>query len=85
MASSSGTARSETLKGGLTAALRHPLQRINSPSRTLSLALHAVGLYNFFKCFEYLQAHPNPFNESYGWHFQFLTILGTFRPSSASL
>lgn len=84
MASSSGAARSETLKGGLTAAI-HPLQRIDSPSRTLSLALHAAGLYNFFKCFEFLHAHPNPFNESYGWHFQFLTILGNCPLSSVSL
>src|ERR1700730_1347127 len=58
--------------------LKHPLQRLQSPSRTLSLALHIVGLCSFAKSFEYLQTHPNPINQSYGWHFQFLTILGMF-------
>lgn len=56
--------------------LKHPLQRLHSPSRTFSLILHLVGLYSFAKSFEYLQEHPNPINQSYGWHFQYLTILG---------
>src|SRR5438270_2715741 len=56
--------------------LKHPLQRLHSPSRTFSLILHSLGLYSFAKSFEYLQTHPNPINQSYGWHFQYLTILG---------
>jgi FAR-17a/AIG1-like protein len=56
---------------------RHPLQRLHSPSRGLSLVLHAVGLCSFAKSFVFLVTHPNPINQSYGWHFQYLTILGT--------
>jgi hypothetical protein len=63
--------------GSLSSTWKHPSQRLHSPSRTLSLILHGAGLYDFMRCFDYLQAHPNRINQSYGWHFQFLTILGT--------
>ncbi|KAI9739752.1 MAG: hypothetical protein M1834_006472 [Cirrosporium novae-zelandiae] len=45
---------------------RHPLQRIASPSRTISLALHKSP------CAKRIDNR----NDSYGWHFQYLTILG---------
>jgi hypothetical protein len=53
------------------------LQRLRAPPRTMSLMLHAAGLFSFAKSFEYLHTHPNPINQSYGWHFQYLTILGS--------
>jgi len=65
--------------GFLQDVLKHPLQRLHSPSRTFSLILHAVGLCSFANSFHYLQTHPNPINQSYGWHFQYLTILGISR------
>ncbi|ETN38457.1 uncharacterized protein HMPREF1541_06492 [Cyphellophora europaea CBS 101466] len=54
----------------------HPLQRLSSPSRELSLAVHALGLSSFAYSFWYLTAHPNHINRAYGWHFQYLTIIG---------
>ena len=75
---------SSTTVDDIQRALKHPLQRLPSPSPTLSLVLHALGLYSFAKCFEYLHLHPNPINDSYGWHFQFLTILGRRLPSEVS-
>jgi hypothetical protein len=71
--------------GNIAPALKHPLQRLHSPSLTASLILHTLGLVDFAKCFEYLHAHPNPINQSYGWHFQYLTILGTFCLKSAEM
>jgi len=61
---------------------RHPLQRLESPSRSLSALLHVSGLASFAYSFNYLVAHPNPINDSYGWHMQYLTIIGL---STASL
>lgn len=69
---------SSATNGNIPSALKHPLQRLHSPSRTASLLLHTIGLVDFAKCFEYLHTHPNRINQSYGWHFQYLTILGTF-------
>ncbi|KAH7402033.1 FAR-17a/AIG1-like protein-domain-containing protein [Phaeosphaeria sp. MPI-PUGE-AT-0046c] len=57
------------------ASPRHPLQRFESPSKGFSGALHAVGLISFYHAFN-LVDNPNQFNESFGWHLQFLTILG---------
>lgn len=54
----------------------HHLQRMQSPSRGLSAALHAAGLSSFAYSFAYLVKHPNPINDSYGWHMQYLTIIG---------
>ncbi|KIW03252.1 uncharacterized protein PV09_05473 [Verruconis gallopava] len=55
---------------------RHPLQRLSSPSRGLSALLHVLGLISFANSFYYLTVTKNPINDSYGWHFQFLTIIG---------
>ncbi|KAI4719740.1 hypothetical protein E4T48_04011 [Aureobasidium sp. EXF-10727] len=56
--------------------LRHPQQRLDSPSRGTSAALHLLGLSSFAYSFWWLEANPNPVNDSYGRHFQHLTILG---------
>ena len=69
---------SEPNHNSLEYALKHPLQRLKSPSPTLSLILHVTGVFSFAKSFEYLHKHPNPINQSYGWHFQYLTILGIY-------
>lgn len=55
---------------------RHPLQRLSSPSRSLSLVLHVVGVLSFTYNFHFLTVWETPFAVAYGWHFQFLTILG---------
>lgn len=55
---------------------RHPLQRLTSPSRGMSAALHLVGIISFALAFKYLTDYPTHINESYGWHYQFLTIIG---------
>ncbi|MCJ1227525.1 hypothetical protein MMC12_004181 [Toensbergia leucococca] len=47
---------------------RHPLQRLNSPSLSISAFIHFIGLSSFAASFRY--------NDSYGWHFQYLTIIG---------
>lgn len=54
----------------------HPLQRLPSPSRTTSLTIHLLGLSSFAYSFHYLSANPNHINQAYGWHFQYLTIIG---------
>jgi hypothetical protein len=55
---------------------RHPLQRFSSPSRGVSAALHMLGLLSFALSFKYLIDYPTYINDSYGWHYQFLTIIG---------
>ncbi|KXL44785.1 hypothetical protein M433DRAFT_8894 [Acidomyces richmondensis BFW] len=55
---------------------RHPLQRWPSPSRGASALLHSLGLCSFAFSFGYLVWNPNPINDSYGWHLQYLTIIG---------
>ncbi|ERF75055.1 hypothetical protein EPUS_04837 [Endocarpon pusillum Z07020] len=55
---------------------KHPLQRLRSPSRGLSALVHFLGLSSFMSSFQYLVVHPNYINDSYGWHFQYLTIIG---------
>jgi len=55
---------------------RHPLQRLNSPSIGVSALVHVIGLANAAASFKYLVDNPSLANESYGWHFQYLTILG---------
>ncbi|OLL22756.1 UPF0641 membrane protein [Neolecta irregularis DAH-3] len=66
----------------------NPLQRFNSPSRSWSLLLHTLGLTSFLStfasCYLYPTVHPNYtshsdiqfLNDSFGGHFQFLTIIG---------
>lgn len=55
---------------------QHPVQRLASPSRSLSLLLHVLGIASFSCNFHFLTVWDTPFNSAYGWHFQFLTILG---------
>ncbi|KIW94518.1 uncharacterized protein Z519_04494 [Cladophialophora bantiana CBS 173.52] len=55
---------------------RHPLQKLHSPSRGASALLHSVGLASFAYSFNWLNTHPNHINSAYGWHFQYLTIIG---------
>ncbi|KZF26827.1 integral membrane protein [Xylona heveae TC161] len=55
---------------------KHPLQRLHSPSRGVSAFVHSLGLLSFSLSFKYLVDWPNPVNDSYGWHMQYLTIIG---------
>lgn len=55
---------------------RHPLQRLSSPSRGFSAFVHIAGLISFSLSYKYLVDFPSLINESYGWHWQYLTILG---------
>ncbi|EMD62023.1 hypothetical protein COCSADRAFT_38825 [Bipolaris sorokiniana ND90Pr] len=59
-----------------TSSRRHPLQRFDSPSKGFSGALHVLGLISFYLSFKFLTDNPNDFSSSFGWHLQFLTILG---------
>ncbi|KAL4889978.1 hypothetical protein BDV59DRAFT_209928 [Aspergillus ambiguus] len=55
---------------------KHPLQRFPSPSRGLSALVHLLGLSSFIWSFKYMHENPNRANEAYGWHFQYLTVIG---------
>ncbi|KAM0801383.1 integral membrane protein [Usnea florida] len=56
---------------------KHPLQRLPSPAlASFSALIHIIGLSSFLSSFKYLSDNPNPINDSYGWHFQYLTIIG---------
>jgi len=55
---------------------RHPLQRLASPSRGFSAFIHLLGITSFTLSYKYLVDFPTMINESYGWHWQYLTILG---------
>jgi hypothetical protein len=55
---------------------RHPLQRISSPSRGISALIHTLGIISFSLSYKYLSDFPTHINTSYGWHWQYLTILG---------
>jgi len=55
---------------------RHPLQRLEAPSRQLSLALHLAGISSFAASFRFLETWDTPMGKAYGGHYQFLTILG---------
>ncbi|KAH9908676.1 FAR-17a/AIG1-like protein [Xylariomycetidae sp. FL2044] len=57
-------------------ALRHPLQRLEAPSRQFSLLLHAAGIASFLASFRYLDSWDTPIAQSYGGNYQFLTIIG---------
>lgn len=54
----------------------HRLQRLESPSRSFSLLLHLLGTASFSYNFHFLTQWDSPLSDSYGWHFQFLTIIG---------
>ncbi|KAI5306271.1 hypothetical protein KEM56_001621 [Ascosphaera pollenicola] len=69
--------RKESFEKAAKDVVRHPLQRLTSPSRGVSLAVHLVSMASFLKSFHFLQVYPNPLvADAYGSHFQFLTILG---------
>lgn len=55
---------------------RHPLQRLASPSRSLSALVHLLGVVSFGASFKWLFAFPTPEAEQFGGSFQFLTIIG---------
>ncbi|KAL8949382.1 MAG: hypothetical protein Q9222_004502 [Ikaeria aurantiellina] len=55
---------------------RHPQQRLASPSRGLSSLIHFAGLSSFAASFKFLIDYPTLINETYGWHFQYLTVIG---------
>lgn len=57
-------------------AARHPLQRLASPSRTVSGLVHLFGLLSFSASFTYLFMFPTPISSTYGGQFQYLTIIG---------
>ncbi|KAJ4394177.1 hypothetical protein N0V93_003394 [Gnomoniopsis smithogilvyi] len=58
------------------ANLKHPLQRLDSPSPSLSALFHVLGIVSFSLSFQWLFMYPNPENEKFGGVFQFLTIIG---------
>ncbi|KAJ6116061.1 FAR-17a/AIG1-like protein [Penicillium sp. IBT 18751x] len=55
---------------------QHPLQRMPSPSRGFSALVHATGLASFLWSFKWMHDNPSQANEAYGWHFQYLTVIG---------
>ncbi|KAI1107714.1 FAR-17a/AIG1-like protein [Jackrogersella minutella] len=55
---------------------RHPLQRLTSPSRQISLLLHSAGILSFAASFKFLGTWETPMSAAFGGHFQFLTIIG---------
>lgn len=60
---------------------RHKLQRFASPSFSSPIPspsglLHFLGCASFGASYKWLVDNPNPVNDSYGWHFQYLTIIG---------
>jgi hypothetical protein len=57
-------------------AVRHPLQRLASPSRSFSTVIHLIGIFSFCASFGYLTVNPGPMPDSYGGQFKFLTIIG---------
>ncbi|PGH10663.1 hypothetical protein AJ79_05377 [Helicocarpus griseus UAMH5409] len=64
---------------------KHPLQRLSSPSRGVSAAVHFAALTSFTLSFKYILDHPDLANEAYGWHFQYLTIIGLTMATLTSL
>lgn len=55
---------------------RHRLQRLASPSPSISLLIHLVGVASLGKSFHFLLSWDTPLADSHGWYFQFLTIIG---------
>ncbi|KAI0151908.1 FAR-17a/AIG1-like protein [Hypoxylon sp. NC0597] len=54
----------------------HPLQRLASPSRQVSLIVHLAGISSFAASFKFLFGWETPMSAAFGGHFQFLTIIG---------
>lgn len=55
---------------------RHQNQRLASPSRTFSLALHILGLASFALAFHFLFALTHPISAGFGGNYQHLTNIG---------
>lgn len=55
---------------------KHPLQRLASPSRSVSALIHLFGIASFSASFRWLTLYPNPEDAKFGGSFQFLTIIG---------
>ncbi|KAI1421077.1 FAR-17a/AIG1-like protein [Xylaria sp. FL1777] len=55
---------------------RHPLQRLASPSRRISMLLHTAGIVSFLASFRFLANWETPISSAFGGHYQFLTIIG---------
>ena len=60
---------------------RHKLQRFASPSFASPIPspsglLHFLGCASFGSSFKWLVDNPTLVSASYGWHFQYLTIIG---------
>lgn len=55
---------------------KHPLQKLASPSRSLSAIVHLLGIVSFSASFRWLAIFPNPEDAKFGGSFQFLTIIG---------
>lgn len=60
---------------------RHKLQRFASPSFSSPIPspsglLHFLGSASFGASYKWLVDNPTFVNQSYGWHFQYLTIIG---------
>ena len=53
-----------------------PFQARSSLSRSLSLVIHLLGITSFSLSYKYLVDYPTFVNDSYGWHWQYLTVLG---------
>lgn len=58
------------------ARMGHPLQRLASPSRSISALIHLLGIASFSASFRWLFLYPSPENDKFGGVFQFLTIIG---------
>lgn len=48
------------------ANLKHPLQRLDSPSSSLSAVFHVLGIVSFSLSFRWLFTNPNPESEKFG-------------------
>ncbi|KAJ0355246.1 hypothetical protein COL154_000841 [Colletotrichum chrysophilum] len=55
---------------------RHRLQRLESPSRTLSFLLHVAGLCSFFASFQFLSTLTHEISMGFGGNYQHLTNIG---------
>ncbi|KUI67877.1 hypothetical protein VM1G_02721 [Cytospora mali] len=58
------------------AGTKHQLQRLASPSRSISALVHLIGIASFSASFRWLAIFPNPEDKKFGGSFQFLTIIG---------
>lgn len=55
---------------------RHPLQRLDSPSRAVSLILHILGIASFLMSFRFLEQFAHPISQGFGGNYQHLTNIG---------